>query len=465
MREKSLKWMIGSLFIIAILITGIWLGIHALKSRTAATQTVFTQAQDEPTPVSSERQISQPADPTEFAENEPTPDAPTNQLAPTIQPTDHLPVEPTPDSEIQQGKTEEDLLKEYIAGMSIQDKLGQLVMFGFQGTSTVSKDFKNILSKYHVGNVVLYGTNIFKSDDSGGFDTARRLTGRLEKANETGIPLLISIDIEGGVVLRFRWHNAPNSARTLGKKNDYDLAYSQFLRVGQKLRDVGINMNLAPVLDISENAMKTVLRSRIISGDPEVAANIGNAVISALRDAGCLSTAKHFPGHGGTTQDSHATTPIIRKSLKEMKEYDLIPFQAAVDNGVDTVLVAHISYPKIDDQNIASLSEFFITQLLREEMGHTGLIMSDDFRMAGVTSQHTVGDAAVQFILAGGDIILCGPRHDLQQKIMEGLTNATESGALTEARLDESVFRILSKKMKVTDWNPAGGLNTPDSNG
>ena len=178
MREKSLKWMIGSLFIIAILITGIWLGIHALKSRTAATQTVFTQAQDEPTPVSSERQISQPADPTEFAENEPTPDAPTNQLAPTIQPTDHLPVEPTPDSEIQQGKTEEDLLKEYIAGMSIQDKLGQLVMFGFQGTSTVSKDFKNILSKYHVGNVVLYGTNIFKSDDSGGFDTARRLTGR-----------------------------------------------------------------------------------------------------------------------------------------------------------------------------------------------------------------------------------------------------------------------------------------------
>ena len=137
-----------------------------------------------------------------------------------------------------------------------------------------------------------------------------------------------------------------------------------------------------------------------------------------------------------------------------MKEYDLIPFQAAVDNGVDTVLVAHISYPNIDDQNIASLSEFFITQLLREEMGHEGLIMSDDFRMAGVTSQHTVGDAAVQFILAGGDIILCGPRHDLQEKIMEGLTNAAESGALTEARLDESVFRILSKKMKVTDWNP-----------
>ncbi|MBQ5757263.1 MAG: hypothetical protein IIV93_02005, partial [Clostridia bacterium] len=103
MREKSLKWMIGSLFIIAILITGIWLGIHALKSRTAATQTVSTQAQDEPTPVSSERQIPQPGDPTEFAENEPTPDVPTQQIPPTIQPTDHLPVEPTPDSEIQQG--------------------------------------------------------------------------------------------------------------------------------------------------------------------------------------------------------------------------------------------------------------------------------------------------------------------------------------------------------------------------
>ncbi|MBQ6427009.1 MAG: beta-N-acetylhexosaminidase [Clostridia bacterium] len=454
MREKSLKWMIGALFILAILIAGVWSGIHALKSRTAVPQPVVEQVQEEPEPTSFESQLRQTAQPTENPPEEPTFEPSPAQLPKTEEPTENLSADPTPGPETLQGRTEEELLKEYIAGMSVQDKIGQLVMFGFSGTSTVSKDFRRILSKYHVGNVVLYGSNIFKSDESGGFDTARKLTRRLENANETGIPFLISIDIEGGVVLRFRWHSAPNSARTLGKKNDYDLAYKQFFRVGEKLKDVGINMNLAPVLDISENAMKTVLRSRIISGNPEVAANIGNAIINGLRDAKCLSTAKHFPGHGGTTQDSHATTPVIRKSLEEMKEYDLIPFQAAVDNGVDTVLVAHISYPKIDDQNIASLSEIFITKLLREEMGHTGLIMSDDFRMTGVTSQHTVGEAAVQFILAGGDIILCGPRHDLQEKIMEGLTNAAESGALTEARLDESVYRILSKKMKVTEWNP-----------
>ena len=442
----------GSLFIIAILITGIWLGVRAHKTRVAAVQTTAEPVQETLIPISAETKSAEASIPTPVE----------TTLPKTPTPTEYLPADTAPEPETQYEKTEEELLREYIDKMSVQDKIGQLVMFGFSGTSTVSKDFKRILSKYHVGNVVLYGSNIFKSDESGGFDTARKLTRRLENANETGIPFLISIDIEGGVVLRFRWHNAPNSARTLGKKNDYDLAYQQFFRVGKKLRDVGINMNLAPVLDISDNAMKTVLRSRIISGNPEVAANIGTAIISGLRDAGCLSTAKHFPGHGGTTQDSHATTPIIRKTLEEMKEYDLIPFQAAVDNGVDTVLVAHISYPKIDDENIASLSRLFITDLLREEMGHTGLIMSDDFRMTGVTSQHTVGDAAVQFILAGGDIILCGPRHDLQEKIMEGLTNAAESGALTEARLDESVFRILSKKMKVSDWNPLQGSPSPE---
>ena len=137
-----------------------------------------------------------------------------------------------------------------------------------------------------------------------------------------------------------------------------------------------------------------------------------------------------------------------------MEDYDLIPFASAVQSGVDTVLVAHISYPNLDPDDIASMSDTIITDILRKDLGHTGIVMSDDFRMGGLKSRYSVSDAAVRFILAGGDLILCGPRQDLQIQIMEGLTKAAEDGTLSEERINESVRRILQKKMKVSSWTP-----------
>lgn len=182
--------------------------------------------------------------------------------------------------------------------------------------------------------------------------------------------------------------------------------------------------------------------------------DIGAAIIAGLHDAGCLSAAKHFPGHGGTSADSHATTPVVDKSADELFEYDLVPFAAAVEAGVDVVLVAHIRYPALDPENIASLSPAIIGGLLREELGFDGIVMSDDFRMGGLTSQCPAGEAAVRFLLAGGDLILCGPRHDLQREIMDALLAAAADGTLSEARIDESVLRIVQKKMQVTGWSP-----------
>ena len=216
-------------------------------------------------------------------------------------------------------------------------------------------------------------------------------------------------------------------------------------------------MNLAPVLDVAEEPMQTFLTTRIISSDASITAEMGRSIIEGLNDAACLSTAKHFPGHGATTEDTHATTPVVNKTLEELENYELIPFRAGIEAGVDAVLVAHILYPELDSANIASMSQTIMSGLLRDTCGFSGIIMSDDFRMGGLTTRHDVGEAAVRFILAGGDLILCGPRSDLQHKIMTSLTDAAESGILSEARIDESVRRILEKKMKVTDWRPISG--------
>lgn len=353
--------------------------------------------------------------------------------------------------------TEEEALRAYVEAMPLEDKLGQLVMFGFSGVTEPSSEFTRILYEYHVGNIVLYGGNINRTNaEDGGFLDAERLTTRLEDINPTEIPFLVSIDIEGGRVQRFKWDDAPVSANTIGKKNDSDLAYSQFFTVGETLRDVGINMNLAPVLDVAKDPMKTFLTTRIISNNAETAAAMGSDIIRGLNDAGCLSTAKHFPGHGATTEDTHETTPIVNKSLEDLESYELIPFRAGVEAGVDAMLVAHILYPKLDESHIASMSERVITDLLRDEMGFTGIVMSDDFRMGGLTLRYDVGDAAVRFLLAGGDLILCGPRTDLQIKIMKALSAAAADGTLSDARINESVIRILEKKMKVTGWKPYG---------
>ena len=413
---KSFKWMLLTLVIIAALTFGAVAGYRAL----------FPAAEPVSTPEPSV--------------------TPEPEATPTPEPT----TEPTPTPRV---PTEEELaVMAYVETMSIKDKLGQLVMFGFTGYGEPSDEFQRTMSTYHVGNVALYGNNIDMNSAGGGFTICKRLTNRLSVLNKQDVPLLVAIDIEGGTVHRFKWEETPPSAKRLGQKNDPDYAYSEFKRVGEKLLSVGINMNLAPVLDVAVHPSKTFLGSRIISSSAAIAGNMGAAVIRGLNDAGCLSTAKHFPGHGATTEDSHAATPVVEKSREELEKYELLPFKAGIEAGVDTVLVGHILYTGLDPEDIASMSEPVITGLLREELGFEGIVMSDDFRMGGLTSRYDVGKAAVRFILAGGDLILCGPRNDLQAKIMSGLTDAALDGTLSEERINESVARILLKKIKAAGW-------------
>ena len=375
--------------------------------------------------------------------------APTAEPTPKPTPTPEPTPEPTPTP-----VPLEVLVSQYVAGMTDREKIGQLVMFGFSGTKTVSTEFAKIMEDYAVGNVILYGTNILRDNGDGGFDRCAQLTADIRAHNATSIPLLISTDVEGGNVTRFRWRNKTLSAEALGEADDPDAARLQFERIATALYDVGINTDLAPVLDVAAAPHKTFLGRRIISSDEQIAARIGIASMEGLQNGGCLSIVKHFPGHGATSADSHNVTPVVKKSLEALQDYELFPFEKAVAAGVDGVMVAHIFYPQVDPDYIASQSRLFITEILREQMGFAGVVVADDFRMNGLRSKASLETAAVRFILAGGDIIICGANHSYQRSILKGLTSAVADGTIPQDRLNESVVRILLAKMKVTDWAP-----------
>ena len=368
---------------------------------------------------------------------------------PTPEPTPSPTPEPTPEPTL----SPEQKLWRYVERMPVEEKIGQLCMFGFSGTKEISAEFKTILQNYAIGNVILYGMNMSRTNSDGGFAQCRRLTDSVRAASLSEIPLLISTDVEGGKVTRFRWSKSLLSASSLGSKKDESLARAQFETIAKGLLSAGINVDLAPCLDAAKNPSSTFLGNRILSSDADVVSRIGTACIEGLHDGGCLSVVKHFPGHGATTQDSHESTPIVYKSEDELFSYELLPFRNTLSEA-DGVMVAHILYPEIDGTHIASQSEIFITVILREKLGFTGIVVSDDFRMAGLRKQTSVGDGAVQFILAGGDLILCGANHTYQREILEGLYAAVEDGTIGERRLNESVYRILSAKMRVTGWNP-----------
>lgn len=365
--------------------------------------------------------------------------------------------EPTP-TPIPAPATAEEWVEQYMATMTTQEKLGQLVMFGFSGTTDVQDPFYDLWDSYAVGNAILYGPNVKSGNNDGGFGQTQALTAKIALAVNNEIPPLIGIDVEGGSVVRFRWNPQPVSARSLGRRRDTGYAAQQFQTIGEKLVSVGINIDLAPVLDVSENPMDTFLETRIISEDAGITAAIGSAIIEGLHQGGCLSCAKHFPGHGGTNEDSHAVTPVIDKSLETLQSYDLVPFVSAIESGVDAIMVAHVLYPALDGTDIATMSKPIITDMLRGEMGFEGLIVSDDFRMDGLTTRYEVGDAAVRFILAGGDIIICGAVSEKQQTIVEALNNAAADGSLTQARIDESVKRVLLKKLSLGTWDIEAAL-------
>jgi beta-N-acetylhexosaminidase len=311
--------------------------------------------------------------------------------------------------------------------------LSGLFCFGFDGL-TVPDTLRSRLAA-GLSGVILFARNLHD------LEQICRLTSELHAA--AARPLLVGVDQEGGRVCRLpEPFVVPPPAAVLGAVGDAELAANVARAVGRELRAAGFTWNLAPVLDVHTNPANRVIGDRAYGADPDRVARLGIGVLRGLADAGILPTAKHFPGHGDTLEDSHTTLPESRQSGARWRAVEFIPFQRAIQAGVPLVLVAHLLCPALDPSAPSSLSRRVVTGILREELGYDGVIVSDDLEMAAIASRVDVGEAAVQFLEAGGDLILICREADRQRAAMAAVEESLRSRRLSEARVAASLDRI-----------------------
>jgi beta-N-acetylhexosaminidase len=207
-------------------------------------------------------------------------------------------------------------------------------------------------------------------------------------------------------------------------------------------------MNFAPVLDVNSNPNNPVIGNRSFGSEPETVIQHGIQVMKGIQSTKVVPVVKHFPGHGDTSVDSHLDLPVIRKTLEELRAFELKPFAEAIRQQTDVVMVGHLLLPQIDETNPASLSGKVITNLLRKEMKFDGVVITDDMTMGGITKHNDIGEAAVKSVLAGVDILLVGHDYEQQIQVLQTLKKRVEDGTVSEKRLDESVYRIAKLKAK-----------------
>jgi beta-N-acetylhexosaminidase len=333
---------------------------------------------------------------------------------------------------------------EYINGLTLPEKIGQLMLIGFQGKTLSSKDMTH-LKKLKPGGIVFYGRNFEDASDIPPLIIKIQSIFQNKK-----LPLFFAIDQEGGIVHRIEGqYQKPPSAPSIGAINSEDLAREVGLAVGNALRELGININFAPVLDVPTDLLSSPLRRRSYSIDSRTVAQLGTAYITGLRNAGILSTAKHFPGIGRTYEDTHYTLPHIKWKTTNEKDSDIMPFQYAIKTGVDMIMVGHVTAEPGDSGNPVSLSSYWMTDVLREVLDFKGLVLVDNIEMKPIEDIMPISEAAVQSFKAGADIIMVSHRRKTQEEVFNSLMNAVNKGDITLERLNESLRRIIEAKKKI----------------
>ncbi|MGH8969934.1 MAG: glycoside hydrolase family 3 protein [Actinomycetes bacterium] len=345
-----------------------------------------------------------------------------------------------------------------IARMAVEEKVGQLFSTHVYGNTVDSYDAANvaefglgtpreIIEKYHLGGVLYFAWthSVDNPEQAAGLSN-----GIQEVSTSTGaeVPSLISIDQEGGLVARVLEPATQTPGNmALGATRDEQGARDLAAIQGTELAAMGITQNFAPVADVNVNPANPVIGVRSFGSDAGLVAAMTAAQVRGYEnDAGISSTAKHFPGHGDTAVDSHYGFPIITHTRQEWETIDKPPFQAAVDAGIDTIMTAHIQVPALDPSgDPATLSKPIITDILRGEMGYDGVIVTDSLGMQGVRDKYGDDRVPVLALKAGVDVLLNPPNMAVAY---QGVMDAVASGELTEARLDESLYRVLDLKWR-----------------
>lgn len=325
--------------------------------------------------------------------------------------------------------------------MTLREQIGQLFMMGFMGP-TVSKELASFMKAYTPGGVIFFRRNLESVQQ------IVDLTNGLQKLSPAS-PLLIAIDQEGGRVSRLpaEFTIFPPCAQ-LGQCNSSELAYSAAATIAKELRAVGINMNMAPVLDVNSNPENPVIGDRAFGADPGLVAELGQATIGGLQDNMVVACGKHFPGHGDTSADSHKVLPVVDAGLQRLRDTEFPPFQHAIRFGVASLMTAHVLYRALDPDAPATLSSAVIQRLLREEFRYDGVVFTDDLEMHAIIDHDGIGEAAVRSFVAGCDVLLICKDQDRVQTAMQAMERAVRDGRITQERLQQSLVRVARLKSR-----------------
>ena len=318
---------------------------------------------------------------------------------------------------------------------ALRRQIGQLLIAGFNGYQ-LPVELKTLVREFGLGGVILFARNIADPEQVAELShEAARL--------DPDLPLWVSVDQEGGRVARLKapFTEWPPMA-TLGRSGDVRLAERFARALASELEAVGVTLDYAPVLDVHTNPKNPVIGDRALAAKASVVARLGGAIIRTLQAQGVAACGKHFPGHGDTSTDSHHELPLIEHPIERLRDVELVPFRAAVEAGVATIMTAHVFLPALDDQRPATLSHRIVTGLLREELGYQGVILGDDLEMQAVASEYSVPASAVLSIEAGCDgMLICSGDHDTQAAALEALVHAVEDDRLRLSQVEESLTR------------------------
>ena len=336
-----------------------------------------------------------------------------------------------------------------LTNMTTDQKIGQLMMIGFDGT-TVDAELLRMITDFHIGGVILFARNVQSPEQVG------RLTNELQNiALESGHPgLFIAVDQEGGRVARLTesagFTEFP-SAMATGATGDPENAYRMATAMAAEMRAVGINVDFAPDLDVNNNPSNPVIGTRSFGSDPAKVAEYGIAFARGLQENGVLAFGKHFPGHGDTGVDSHFDLPRVSHDRARLDEIELFPFRAAIQAGFAGIMSAHVTFPSIDPTpGLAStLSRPVLTGLLREELGYDGLIATDSLEMGALAAHGYPPPVGAPLALAAGaDLLLFNRDHAMHREAFRNLMQIVEEGRVSQEQLDTSVSRILEARAR-----------------
>ena len=350
---------------------------------------------------------------------------------------------------------------EKLQEMTLDQKLGQLLFSSFYSVyvssdGTTYDDLAALVNQYHVGGFHIFGARVprpnvllnshYSRTALGEPLNAASLINRLQSI--ASVPLLVTADFETGVGFRMRGGTVFPRAMAFGAAQNSRLAYEAGRITAIEARAIGVHVNFGPVADVNNNPRNPVINTRSFGEDPVKVGELASAYVEGLKAGGMLATAKHFPGHGDTEVDSHLGLPIISHPRERLERVELIPFKSSIAAGADAVMTAHIQLPALEPaaRTPATFSFRIVEQLLRDELGFDGLVFTDSMRMRAISDLMPPGQAAARAVTAGHDVILHSPDDALA---FGGLKTAVIQGQLTEARLDNSVRRILTAKARL----------------